>query len=101
MLNWTEIWEIWRQSQHLELVDVFLVPFLNYCSFVAGYIILLKDATAIKEYHFYESVHGLQQCLDRTFPKLYTASAVLSFSIVHPGAMCSPGKRRTFTWPST
>ena len=33
----------------------FLKPFLNHFCFVAGRIILLKDATAIKEYNFHES----------------------------------------------
>lgn len=40
-----EIWGIWRPSQHLELVIVFLKLFLNHVSFVVGRIVLLKEAT--------------------------------------------------------
>ena len=56
MLDWTEIWGIWRPIQHLKLVVLLLKPFLNHC-FVAGHIILLKEVTAIREYGFHERVY--------------------------------------------
>ena len=42
MLEWIEIWGIWRPSQNFELVLVFLN--------------LLKEATAIREYRLNEGV---------------------------------------------
>uniref|UniRef100_A0A6Q2ZJT3 Adhesion G protein-coupled receptor B3 n=1 Tax=Esox lucius TaxID=8010 RepID=A0A6Q2ZJT3_ESOLU len=53
MLNQIEIWGIWRAGQHLELfiVIMFLKPFLNNVCSVAGPIILLKEASVIREYH--------------------------------------------------
>lgn len=50
MLNLTEIDRIWRSSKHLK--HVLFKPFLNLYCFVAGHIILLKEATAIREYCF-------------------------------------------------
>ena len=58
---------IWRPSQNLELV-AFLIPFLKQFFFVEGYISLLKDATAIRDYSFHEKgVHALQQSLSRWY----------------------------------
>lgn len=52
--TWTEIWQ---SNHHLKLILVLLIPFLNYFPFVAGYIILLKEAIAIREYRFNERVY--------------------------------------------
>ncbi|KAK3563582.1 hypothetical protein QTP86_030933 [Hemibagrus guttatus] len=49
MLDWIEIWGIWRPSQLLKLVVVVIKPFLNHFCFVARRIILLKEDTAIRE----------------------------------------------------
>ena len=38
-------------SQHLKLVLLALKPFLNHFCFLAGRIILLKEATVFREYH--------------------------------------------------
>ena len=57
MLDWTEIWGLWRPSQHLKLVVVLFKPFLNLFCFVEWCIILLKEATAIREYRFHERVY--------------------------------------------
>jgi len=43
-------------GQHLKLV-VLLKPFLNHFCFVAGCIILLKEATATREYRFHERMY--------------------------------------------
>lgn len=59
MLDRIEIWEIWRPSQHLELFAMFLKLFLNIFCSVAGRIILLKEATAIREYRCHEGVQGV------------------------------------------
>ena len=56
MLDWIEIWGIWRPNQHLELVVLFLKPFLNHFCSVEGRIILLKEAIAIREYRLHEGV---------------------------------------------
>ena len=106
MLDWTEIWGIWRPSQHLKLVVVLLKPFLNHCCFVARSIILLKEATAIREYRFHERVHVVcnnaqvggtcqsnihmdgrpQDFLAGHCPKHHTASAGLPYS--HSATRC-------------
>ncbi|XP_053093745.1 carcinoembryonic antigen-related cell adhesion molecule 1 isoform X2 [Pangasianodon hypophthalmus] len=57
MIDWIEIWGIWRPSQHLELLVMFLEPFLNNLCSMAGRIILLKEATAIREYCCHEGVY--------------------------------------------
>lgn len=33
------------------------LPFVHHFCFVAGHVILLKDATALREYHFHEMVY--------------------------------------------
>ncbi len=54
MLCRIKIWGIWRPRQHLDLFIMFVKPFLNdFCS-VAGCIILLKEATTIREYHCHQ-----------------------------------------------
>ena len=57
MLDWIEISGIRRPSQHLKLVAVLLKPFLNHFCFIARHIMLLKEATAIREYCFHERVY--------------------------------------------
>ena len=57
MLDWIEIWEIWRPIQQLKLVVVLLKPFLNHFCFVEWCIILLNEAIAIREYFFHERVY--------------------------------------------
>ncbi len=49
MLDWIEIWEFRRPSQHFKLVVVLLKPFMSHFCFVAGRSILLKEATATRE----------------------------------------------------
>ncbi|KAK3535361.1 hypothetical protein QTP70_010077 [Hemibagrus guttatus] len=55
--DWIEIWGILRPSQHLKLV-VLIKPFLNHFCFVAWHIILMKEATDIREYRFHETQTG-------------------------------------------
>lgn len=50
MLDWIEIWFILKPSQYFKLVVVPLRLLLNHFCFVAGHLILLKEATAIREY---------------------------------------------------
>ena len=57
MLSWIDIWGIWRPIQHPKLVVMLLKPFQYQFCFVARHIILLKEATAIREYCFHERVH--------------------------------------------
>ena len=45
------------RSQHLKIVVVLLKPFLNQLCFVAQHIILLKEATVIREYRSHERVY--------------------------------------------
>ncbi|KAK3569766.1 hypothetical protein QTP86_004191 [Hemibagrus guttatus] len=47
---------ILRSSQHLKLVVVLIKPFLKHFCFVA-WCIILKEATAIREYSFNERVY--------------------------------------------
>ena len=64
MLNWIEIWGMWRPSKHLKLVVVLLKPFLNHFLFVAQRIILLKRGHSPQGILFpWKGVRGLQQCL--------------------------------------
>lgn len=49
--------EVGRQVQHLELFDMFLKPLLSNVCCVVGHIFLLKEATAIGEYHCHEGIY--------------------------------------------
>lgn len=42
VLDWIEIWGLWRSSQHLKLLVLLLKPLLNHVYFVTGSIILLN-----------------------------------------------------------
>ncbi|KAK3561878.1 hypothetical protein QTP86_017458 [Hemibagrus guttatus] len=65
MLDWIEIWGIWRPSQHLKLIVVLIKPFLKHSCFVARRIILLKEATAIREYRCYRKGRELADMMER------------------------------------
>ena len=52
MLNWIEIWGMWRPSQHLtpvSLVAVLFKLFLDDFYSVAERTVLLKEATAVRD----------------------------------------------------
>lgn len=51
MLNWIEIWGICEPRQHLKLTVVLFNPFVNHLHSVAVRIILLQEATTIREHH--------------------------------------------------
>ena len=70
MLNRIEIWRIWRPGQHREHFIMFLKPFPNDVCSVAGRIILLKEATAIRNTIAMKGctscVHPIQTCPSQT-----------------------------------
>uniref|UniRef100_A0A3Q1G7M3 ATP-binding cassette, sub-family C (CFTR/MRP), member 12 n=1 Tax=Acanthochromis polyacanthus TaxID=80966 RepID=A0A3Q1G7M3_9TELE len=85
MLDWIEIWGIWRPSQHLKLVVVFFKPFLNhFCLTLCWCIILLKDSTAIREYRFHERVYMMINVLTSDGHRLFEAVLLGSFVIATP-----------------
>lgn len=55
MYDCIEIWGIWP-VEHLKLV-VPIKPLLDLSCYVAGGIILLEEATAVREHGFLERVH--------------------------------------------
>lgn len=68
MLSRIEIWEIWRSSQHLELVAVFFRLSLNSVCSVSESVILLKEDSVLREHSGHEeAVRGLRQCLGRCY----------------------------------
>ncbi|KAF7656706.1 hypothetical protein LDENG_00037350 [Lucifuga dentata] len=101
----------------VELFVMFLKPFLNnFCS-VAGHVILLKEAAAIREYRCHEGVdlvsnnvlvggtcqsnihmNAAPKVSQQNIAQIITLlpSACL-LPIVHPGAISSPDKRYTHT----
>lgn len=83
----------------------------NHCCFVAESIILLKEAAAIREYCFHERVNVFKYVVHVQTKSTWMVGPRVSqqnigqsitlpplaglLPIVHPGAMCSPGKQRT------
>lgn len=48
---------IWRLTQHLKVIVVLLIILLNHLCFVIGCVVQLKEAIAIRKYHFHEMVY--------------------------------------------
>lgn len=91
--NLIDIWGIWRPRKHFEVFVMFLKPLLkNICS-VAGCIILLKEATAIREHS--ELERGLQQSLGLYVSKTHSYECKVSKqNIAQSKPLPSPARQR-------
>ncbi len=84
MLDWIEVW---RPSQHLKLIVVLLKPLLNHFLFVAGCIILPKEATATREYHLHKTMLRQVTSTWMARPKFHNMLSSHSVSILKYGPL--------------
>ena len=111
ILDRIEIWGTWRPVQHLKLSAMFLKPFPSkLCCYPTerghcyqGIPLPCRDVPGsqpcLRRGNVTSAVHG-PRVSQKNIAQNITLPPPCLLPTVHPGALSSPGKRRTRTWPS-